>query len=758
MEYGLVVVWLGLFLALGAVALPAGSAVFATLPDRGAGLAIPFAFAWLAFVGYWIGQATFGPETAIAALVSLVVGSGLAMRHGVEVHWRRYRDAALVFTLAFLLLVGIRAYDPAVHPVGGEKFLDFGLLASLLRAGSLPPEDMWFANEPVQYYYGGHMLAAMFAQLTDTAAKYAYNLALAGYYAAFVTAAWGIGGAMGAGRGGSYGRGGAVAAFFVALASNLSPPIRLLVWALPTTLGDRLADLASIDVKWLATGPSNFHYWFASRVMERGASDGTFITEFPFFAFLNGDLHGHMMSPVFLLLGVGLAYAYWRTTEEDAFRRAGLVFLAIPPVVGLLLVVNTWSAPALVGITWLTLLFAPTPPWRLLPTRVAARFDRVADAGILRQESARIAVATVLAGVIAALGAISVAPFLLGPATGRSIGLFPESPSRLAGLLVVHGGFLAITVPYLGRGHSRDRLAIVGLLAIAAIGVTSALGVPAVGLFGPVLLGAWYLLRTGGDVNFETVLVVGVMGLLVLVEFVYVIEQAGPGRLNTVFKVYAQVWALWTVAVGAMTAGLPPIKPSVRRFGRTLRGRTGRDTETAGSVATVLLVVLLVSTSIYAGFAIATTVGGQSGSPTLDAHAYIEADHPHEAAAIEWVGDRSGQPTMVSAPGESIYEWVNAPSSMTGVPTVAGWSHEIGYRGGEAYRSRVRDVDAIFETSDQRTRANLLDRYDVTYMYVGPVERERYERHSYGDEPGISVAYEDEWVTIYRVDESELTA
>ncbi|MDZ7850867.1 MAG: hypothetical protein U5K70_08775 [Halodesulfurarchaeum sp.] len=60
MELGVIVVWLGLFLGLGALALPFASLLFSSVTDRGAGLAIPVAFAILAFAAYWIGQFRFG--------------------------------------------------------------------------------------------------------------------------------------------------------------------------------------------------------------------------------------------------------------------------------------------------------------------------------------------------------------------------------------------------------------------------------------------------------------------------------------------------------------------------------------------------------------------------------------------------------------------------------------------------------------------------------------------------------------------------
>lgn len=795
MEFGLVALWWALYVGLGIVALPAASLVFAHLTDRGAGLAIPLSFGFLAVGAYWIGQFRFGLPAAIGA-VSLLVGiSAVARWRGVTIDRRRYRDAVLVFTAAYLFLLLIRVFKPGAWPGGGEKFLDFGLLASLLRSTGLPPEDMWFAGEPVRYYYGGHMLAAVFALLTDTAAKYAYNTAIAGYYAAYVTAAWGLAGAIAAGMDRSYRVAGGLAAFFVAIASNLSPPFRLLIWLLPGSAGTRFAELLSLEVRGLATGPGNFNYWFASRVIDwkvLGGDQWHLINEFPFFAFLNGDLHAHMMSPVLLLLGAGLGYSYWRTPPEETWRRRILALGTMPPIAGILVVVNTWSFPAAVGVAWLAILFAPASPWTLLPRQLADRIDRFAARRPASRESSRLVVATGIAVVIAALGALVALPFILGPASGRGIGFLPEPRSDLPGLLVVHGVFLAISATYVAIRADRSRWLRLGWGLAGVLFVAWLFQAPAIGLFGPLLLGAWYLLRTRSDLGYETVLLVGVLGLLLLVEFVFVMEEAGPGRSNTVFKIYTQVWALWAVSAGAMASWFfAPRRALAATAERTaaflsgargaLRGVSGTDpvadgnrTSTAvsplstprkqaerldgGQIASVLLVLALVSVSIYAAFSVAWVVETGRDSPSLDAHAYIEERHAEEAAAIEWLGDRRGQPTMVSAPGVKIYRWVNGPSSMTGIPTVAGWAHEIGYRGEEAYRTRVNDVQILFDTGEPESRAVLLEKYDVEYIYVGPIERERFDTTAYEREPGISIAYMDEHVTIYRVDQAELSA
>ena len=760
MTLGLIVVWLALYLGLALLALPVASLLFRDLADRGAGLAVPLSFAVIAFLAYWIGRISFGRVTGVLAVDVLGTLSLVALRRGVSIGRRRFRDAAVVFTLAYLLLIGIRLFRPGAYPGGGEKFLDFGLLASLLRTTALPPIDPWFAGETVQYYYGGHMLAAVFADLTATPAKYAYNTALAGYFAAFVTAAWGLAGNLAARLDRSYRLGGALGAFFVGLASNLSTPVRFLAGVLPGGIGDALAKAVGLEIKGLATGPMEFHYWYASRVIHAGVDgEGRLITEFPFFAFLNGDLHGHMMSPVFLLLGAAVAFAYWSRPAGDR-RGRWLRLLVLAPIGGLLIVTNTWSAPAIYGIAALTLYFAPATPWSLLPELLEHRIEAWTRDRRVRTEAARLGLAVLIAGLLAVLGALSVVPFLTGAASGRSVGLFPTPRSNLGGLLMVWGAFLGSTAVYLAARASRKRWWGVAVWLAGFLVLTAAVRATAVALFVPPLVGAWYLLRTRDDVGFEAVLAVGALGLLVLVEFVYVVEQAGPGRMNTVFKIGAQTWALWATAAGAMAAwlvGPGGLRVAISDAASRARSRVGATTANAPTsssrqqLAAVLLVGLLVSLAIYPAFGTAWAVGSSSGEPTLDAHAFVEADHPAEAAAIAWLANRTGQPTMVSAPGTAIYRWVNGPSSLTGIPTVAGWSHEVGYRGQDPYWDRVRDVEIIYETVEHRSRMALLEKYDVTYVYVGPIERSRYDPPDFAREPNITIAYADDAVTIYRV-------
>jgi YYY domain-containing protein len=802
MEYGLVVIWAATYLALALAALPLCGALFPRLPDRGAAFAVPVALAVLGVVGYLVGHLAFGWPALLVGLVVLVVGSYLvAERVDADVDYRGFGEASVVFLAAFGLVVAIRAVDPAVHPIGGEKFLDYGLLRSLLRAPVLPPEDVWFAGEPVQYYYGGHVLAALLTELTFTAPRYAYNLALAGFYGSVVTAAYGLAGAIGKGHGVSRRLAAGLGAFLVALAGNLYTLGQTLVWALPDATARTVAGLAGLPESVLTWKPQQFSYWSASRVVssEPGNPDAfSLISEFPLFAWLNGDLHAHMTSTTFLLLVVAVCLAYWRTPAEQLTRRRLLVFGVIPPIAGLIAVVNTWSFPTVLGLTWLTLAFAPARPLTLLPPRFAdlvpepARADggeprggggerpealrassggrRESDGGLtltgpelLREELTRTGGALVLAAGLAVLGVLWSLPFWLGTASGRSVGVVPGvNRSSLGGLLLIHGAFLLAFAPYVARrglhGLKQPWLTLLTVLLFSA--AAWQFGLAGVALFLPLLVGGWYVLRTHTDAGFETVLMISGLGIALLVEFLFVVEEAGPGRLNTVFKTYAQVWMLWAVAAGVMLARLTDI-------GRSSLPASVGDDRTWRVAGAVLAVLLVCSTGLYAGFALPQHFdrGSQTATefgPTLDAVAFVGLQHPREAEAIGWVDSLDGTPTIVTAaPGG--YRWnpdagrgASAPSSLTGVPTVAGWYHERGYRGGEVFATRVDDVRIIY-TGDTATQTELLAEYDVQYVYVGPAERSRYGELTVTDHPAVSVAQEFGPVTIYRVEQDALS-
>ncbi|SER27656.1 DUF2298 domain-containing protein [Natrinema salaciae] len=753
MEWGLVILWLAAFQLLTLLGAPLAAWLLPHFPDRGLTVALPLSLVIFTLLAFWIGQITFSNMALGGGLLGLGLVIAVAVRRGQRpmLDWRSYIESLLVFTVAFSFLIAIRAVDPAVTPQGGEAFLDFGILQSLLRSEQLPPEDMWFAGEPIQYYYGGHLITALLSRLTGTPGRYSYNLALAGFYAMLVTSAYGVARAIADTRGVPPRTAGVFAAFFVGFASNLYTPVGLLLRLLPDTPSDRLIDFFGVDPNIVPT-LYPFDIGPPTRVI------GDTINEFPLYGFVHGDLHAYLTSTPFLVLTVALLLAYYQT-PVSARQRRWLLLGSTVPVIGVTMLIDTWSFPTACGLVFVTLLFAPAHPFTLLPQRIRTATKATdANGGITRpliSAGNKFALGAIVTSAIGLSSLASVLPFVIQTASSRPIGFLPER-SLIGEFLLVQGAFLLIFAlyflprvrPFLDPEGTRRLLVLFALL----MGVGWFANVGVLVLVGPLLAIAALLQWETDNVDYEGVLFVAGAGLILLVEFVYLQDGAGPGRINTVFKTYFQTWILWSLAAGVILSGFIP--PSL------VHRRSWEGVPLRGKLAPVAVVGLLLTLSLYGGLALGThftrdSPPARTDDPTLDALAFVETQHPEEADAITWIDQREGQPTIVDAPGLERYRWENAPSSLTGVPTVAGWAHQIGYRDPEAYVVRIVEVRLMY-TAEPAVQARLLEKYDVEYIYVGPEERERYDVVEFERRPGISTAYEDDHVTIYKVDRESL--
>ena len=79
--------------------------------------------------------------------------------------------------MSFLFLSFVRGQEPSIH--GLEKFMDFGFMQSILKSTYFPPADIWYSQEPINYYYFGHLAGATLIKLSLLPASIGYNLILA---------------------------------------------------------------------------------------------------------------------------------------------------------------------------------------------------------------------------------------------------------------------------------------------------------------------------------------------------------------------------------------------------------------------------------------------------------------------------------------------------------------------------------------------------------------------------------------------------
>ena len=206
------------------------------------------------------------------------------------------------------------------------------------------------------------------------------------------------------------------------------------------------------------------------------------------------------------------------------------------------------------------------------------------------------------------------------------------------------------------------------------------------------------------------------IGLIVIPELVYVrdIYENGNARANTMFKLTYQAYILFGMTMGYGIYRL--IAVSKQKIFRILSG--------AG-------LVVLIWTVGYFGNAVHSWFGevwNPSQYQGLDATTFLESDFPQDAAAIRWLKENiEGAPVVLEANGDS-YTGYERVSASTGLPTVLGWYvHEWLWRNDVPdLNEKSADIETIYTSADEETVKELIRRYDISYIFVGGQEQEKY--------------------------------
>ena len=341
-----ILVWWLIMQGLGWLALPTAMRIFRWLPDRGYTFSKSLGLLLISFI-VWFGASTGLLNNDLGGILfAILLLAGLSawfyfrckgtllpdLRAFLREKWKLVLTVEVLFTLALVGWALLRAFAPfKIEPAGGEKFMETAFQNAILRSEHFPPLDPWLSGFAISYYYFGYVMLAMLIRLSGAVSGIAFDL-----YDSLLFALTLIG---------SFG----VVYNLVAFTrkerrqdADALPPERppiiagMLAGLLVTVMGNLEGVLEAlhargllsagfwnwIDVPGLAQSPvlkswypgEIFMWWWrASRVLAdknfAGQNMGIQpIDEFPFFSFLLGDNHPHVLALPFVLLAIALAF------------------------------------------------------------------------------------------------------------------------------------------------------------------------------------------------------------------------------------------------------------------------------------------------------------------------------------------------------------------------------------------------------------------------------------------------------------------
>lgn len=647
--------------------------LFSSWNDKGYLLSKISGVAGIGLVVWWLASWKILPFTLPAVLGVTcgltVIGAGILYR-------RREKLSLPILTIIceeflFLALLTfwswIKAHEPTIN--GLEKFMDYGFTQSILRSTYFPPADMWYSGGTINYYYFGHYLLALMTKISGVGLPYTFNLMLATLFSLAFSMAFSISTQL-----------------FALTLPLRKAVIGAMLTATLLSLGGNLHTIYAFTQGYAGEVPEPFWkiwsdikdptslrngwkaYWYPNATRFIPFT----IHEFPSYSFVVSDIHGHVLSIPLALLAIGLLVHIHGLPD----KRSYLAHYGVYGVVsGTAFMTNALDGPIYIGLQILLTLFpAAMSDWKSETwwRDKTKKLVLMLMAFILTVLPFMLHFSSFVSGI-----GVNCPPV---PLWNRSVGpfLFEDGEKCQKSALWMMGllwgffvfGILGLRVIQGERADHKARR----------------------------MFGLWALFCAG---------------LIIFPEFFY-FKDIYPlhFRSNTMFKLGYQVFMLMSLLTGYVIAHA---WLHVRRY----------------FLYCLVSLPLLLLVLIYPYFAVRSYFGELKIYKGLNGVAWITERYPEDAAVIDWffthLSDQS-QPVILEAQGDSYTDFERI-STFTGLPTVAGWTvHEWLWRGYDTISGRNEDVRLIYEGENEEEVRNLLQKYQIQYIVIGGMERERYPR------------------------------
>ena len=769
MQVAYVLYWWLVLEIIGLVSFPLVSRICGRLKDQGYAISKPFGLLFLTFFTWLLSSIKILPFGYASILISFVVLAAVSLyfgRNNLQVRlWPRRAILAseMAFAVPFIIFLLVKMGKPDIYFGGADYFMDFAFTKSILRGGYFPPMDPWLGGQSLPYYYGGHLIVAILTMLTRVPLEISFNIAVAMYFAITVSVTYGLGYNVTGRR--LYG---AMSAVFVCFTGFLTGAYQLTGYVYHTSILGASHINAPNVIEWMR----NFDFWSAPWLIP-GA-----MAQYPYYIFLAGTLHAFMMSIPFQIMFITLIFALSvrRQSGEEVKRSDTLLWIAVLAVcIGFFLILNTWDYPVYIvfmiaafillrirrGIKSTLIMIAAIIGLSLvlyLPFLLSMGMGGFGGIHFVLRGGKLVITPTDFASFFEAVGfflcLILSFVFLLLP-KWRLLKRSEPTKITIRGFVTLLPKWRLLKKSELPKVTIRDFLLFItaAILFIATILIAAFTGFHVLVIMVPtILIPLYFIFKSKVKSTREFILLLVVIGaaLALFCELFYIDDPYGQPweRFNTVFKFYVPLWVFFGLSSAY----------AVYYFMRHVTKRSIKI------VWTVIIIAFTIATLIHP---IASTVSATSGLQsswglnrgTLDGMEYLKSIYPDDYQAVKWLDKNiAGSLVILEAPG-AVFTYTSRVATFTGLPTVVGWtSWETMWRGYSAdVGERENDVNTVYNTSNNDQAIELLNKYNVQYIYVGSVERNKYTSeglqkfNSYTDH--YDLIYQNEGVFIYQLKE-----
>lgn len=781
-DFPFIITWWAVIFVIGAAAFPLTRKLFSSWWDQGYLLSKAVGLCLVTLVVWQLSTFKVLPFSTLSIVVGIVIVFFLGIipvaftSKKETLSWKKIIILELFFFLSLTFWSFIKAHEPDIRSL--EKFMDYGFSKSIQNTPYFPPPDMWYAGGTINYYYFGHLTQALLSTLSGIHLSYGYNLMLATIFAYCLTMSFGIGVQLyvtSRKQLSSFQKftkkdkvlaiiTGILAAYLVTLAGNMQtiyaftkgytgedpPPFWSVLWT---------------PDEFLVKGREGIQgYWYANATRFIPFT----IHEFPSYSFVVSDNHGHVLNIPFALLAISsLLTIFVIQTKKDvsmvhaqSFSLKKFIHTHLPyglygGLVGILLMTNALDGPIYLGLFGILLLFERS-------TRTFL------SSGWMKEKAMRVGVTIVFFLVVCApflftfnsfasgLGINCPPSFLanskIGPFIFEEVEKCQRSPFWMMSLLWGFFWFCGITLTI----YELKRISIKHISNSFVNSVRK-----------------WW--ESVSQLHQVLILLfVSTVGLILFSEVFY-FKDIYPAhfRSNTMFKLGYQAFMISSLICAYVIVQI------VRK--RTLNKR---DT-LLRRIFFLLLIPQLFLVVIFPFFSVRSYFGSLEIYRGLNGLTWFERDYPDDYNAMKWLETRNhiekrtnnnwlmplsqvdthvnynfftkhiqDIPVVLEADGDSYTDY-NRISVFSGFPTVIGWGvHEWLWRGSyDVVAPRKDHVREIYETADYFRLRELLNKYNIEYVVIGKLERQKFPII---DESRFSlfgqIVYTSGQTTVYHID------